>query len=55
MSELTGLRDDVYRRPLATALERLGLEGTTRTPVEEPSVGVLLSESRSGPIVEFTL
>jgi SAM-dependent methyltransferase len=25
MSELTGLRDDVYRRPLATALERLGL------------------------------
>jgi SAM-dependent methyltransferase len=26
MSELIGLRDDVYRRPLATALERLGLE-----------------------------
>jgi len=25
MSELTGLRDDVYRRPLATALQRLGL------------------------------
>jgi SAM-dependent methyltransferase len=25
MSELTGLRDDVYRRPLATALLRLGL------------------------------
>ncbi|HSZ36373.1 MAG TPA: methyltransferase domain-containing protein [Acidimicrobiales bacterium] len=25
MSELTGLRDDVYRRPLATALDRLGL------------------------------
>jgi len=25
MSELRGLRDDVYRRPLATALERLGL------------------------------
>lgn len=25
MSELTGLRDDVYRRPLATALHRLGL------------------------------
>jgi SAM-dependent methyltransferase len=25
MSELTGLRDDVYRRPLATALSRLGL------------------------------
>ncbi len=25
MSELTGLRDDVYRRPLATALVRLGL------------------------------
>jgi len=26
MSELIGLRDDVYRRPLATALDRLGLE-----------------------------
>jgi SAM-dependent methyltransferase len=26
VSELIGLRDDVYRRPLATALERLGLE-----------------------------
>ncbi|HEX4163061.1 MAG TPA: class I SAM-dependent methyltransferase [Acidimicrobiales bacterium] len=25
MSELQGLRDDVYRRPLATALDRLGL------------------------------
>ena len=25
MSELKGLRDDVYRRPVATALERLGL------------------------------
>lgn len=25
VSELIGLRDDVYRRPLATALERLGL------------------------------
>jgi SAM-dependent methyltransferase len=25
VSELTGLRDDVYRRPLATALERLGV------------------------------
>ena len=25
MSELSGLRDDVYRRPLATALDRLGL------------------------------
>ena len=25
MSELKGLRDDVYRRPLATALHRLGL------------------------------
>jgi SAM-dependent methyltransferase len=25
VSELKGLRDDVYRRPLATALERLGL------------------------------
>jgi SAM-dependent methyltransferase len=27
VSELIGLRDDVYRRPLATALGRLGLEG----------------------------
>jgi SAM-dependent methyltransferase len=26
MAELKGLRDDVYRRPLATALERLGIE-----------------------------
>ena len=26
MRELIGLRDDVYRRPLATALLRLGLE-----------------------------
>ena len=25
MSELRGLRDDVYRRPLATALDRLGI------------------------------
>src|ERR1700728_3730300 len=25
VSELTGLRDDVYRRPLVTALDRLGL------------------------------
>ena len=30
MSELIGLRDDVYRRPLATALERLGLEAGWR-------------------------
>ena len=28
--ELKGLRDDVYRRPLATALERLGLAGGWR-------------------------
>src|SRR5579871_3726424 len=26
MTVLKGLRDDVYRRPLATALERLGIE-----------------------------
>jgi SAM-dependent methyltransferase len=26
VAELKGLRDDVYRRPLATALERLGIE-----------------------------
>jgi SAM-dependent methyltransferase len=30
MSELIGLRDDVYRRPLATALDRLGLGGGWR-------------------------
>jgi ubiquinone/menaquinone biosynthesis C-methylase UbiE len=28
--ELKGLRDDVYRRPLATALERLGIEAGWR-------------------------
>src|ERR1700729_468730 len=28
--ELIGLRDDVYRRPLATALERLGVAGGWR-------------------------
>jgi predicted nuclease of restriction endonuclease-like (RecB) superfamily len=28
---------------------------TMRTPVEGPSIGVLLCESRSGPIVEFSL
>jgi hypothetical protein len=28
---------------------------TMRTPVEGPSIGVLLCESRSGPIVEFAL
>ena len=30
MSELKGLRDDVYRRPLATALERLGMDAGWR-------------------------
>jgi SAM-dependent methyltransferase len=30
MSELKGLRDDVYRRPLATALSRLGLRAGWR-------------------------
>ncbi|MGH9007571.1 MAG: class I SAM-dependent methyltransferase [Acidimicrobiales bacterium] len=30
MPELKGLRDDVYRRPLATALERLGIEAGWR-------------------------
>ena len=28
---------------------------TMRTPVEGPSIGVLLCESRSGPMVEFAL
>ena len=32
MSALKGLRDDVYRRPLATALDRLGIELGWRRP-----------------------
>ncbi len=31
------------------------VNGTMRTPVEGPTIGVLLCESRSGPIVEFAL
>ncbi len=31
------------------------VNATMRTPVEGPTIGVLLCESRSGPIVEFTL
>jgi predicted nuclease of restriction endonuclease-like (RecB) superfamily len=31
------------------------IDGMMRTPVEGPSVGVLLCESRSGPIVEYAL
>jgi len=31
------------------------VNGMMRTPVEGPSIGVLLCESRSGPIVEFAL
>ena len=31
------------------------VNGTMRTPCEGPSIGVLLCESRSGPIVEFAL
>jgi hypothetical protein len=31
------------------------VNGTMRTPVEGPSIGVLLCQSRSGPIVEFAL
>jgi hypothetical protein len=31
------------------------VNGTMRTPVEGPTIGVLLCETRSGPIVEFTL
>jgi YhcG PDDEXK nuclease domain len=30
-------------------------DGTMRTPLDGPSIGVLLCESRSGPIVEYTL
>jgi len=32
-----------------------GVNRTMRTPVEGPSIGVLLCESRSGPMVEFAL
>jgi predicted nuclease of restriction endonuclease-like (RecB) superfamily len=31
------------------------VNGTMRTPLEGPTIGVLLCESRSGPIVEFAL
>jgi predicted nuclease of restriction endonuclease-like (RecB) superfamily len=31
------------------------VDGTMRTPVDGPSIGMLLCESRSGPIVEFAL
>ncbi len=31
------------------------VNGTMRTPLEGPSIGILLCETRSGPIVEFTL
>jgi predicted nuclease of restriction endonuclease-like (RecB) superfamily len=31
------------------------VDGTMRTPIDGPSIGVLLCESRSGPIVEYTL
>jgi predicted nuclease of restriction endonuclease-like (RecB) superfamily len=31
------------------------VNGTMRTPLDAPSIGVLLCETRSGPIVEFTL
>jgi hypothetical protein len=31
------------------------VNGTMRTPVEGPSIGVLLCGSRSGPTVEFAL
>ena len=31
------------------------VDGIMRTPVDGPSVGVLLCESRSGPIVEYAL
>ena len=31
------------------------IDGTMRTPIEGPSIGVLLCESRSGPMVEFAL
>src|SRR5260370_12919876 len=32
-----------------------GVNRTRRTPIEGPSIGVLLCESRSGPMVEFAL
>jgi len=31
------------------------VNGTMRTPVEGPSIGVLLCQSRNGPTVEFAL
>lgn len=31
------------------------VDGTMRTPVDGPSIGILLCETRSGPIVEYTL
>ena len=31
------------------------VNGTMRTPVDGPTIGVLLCESRSGPVVEFAL
>jgi predicted nuclease of restriction endonuclease-like (RecB) superfamily len=31
------------------------VNGTMRTPLDGPSIGILLCETRSGPIVEFTL
>ena len=31
------------------------IDGTMRTPVDGPTIGLLLCESRSGPIVEYAL
>jgi YhcG PDDEXK nuclease domain len=31
------------------------MDGTMRTPLDGPSIGVLLCERRRGPIVEYTL
>jgi hypothetical protein len=31
------------------------IDGTMRTPIDGPAIGLLLCESRSGPIVEYAL
>jgi hypothetical protein len=31
------------------------IDGTMRTPIDGPTIGLLLCESRSGPIVEYAL
>jgi len=49
------IRDIRSRTHLALNFYLSAVNRTMRTPVEGPSIGVLLCESRSGPIVEFAL